>query len=173
MNPIKNDQSYPVSFAEPKTDKGLIYSAIILLFCFAFVMFFIILSVLIRGDYQGGRADYQGTGNFAGLIGGFFCCTGLPLIGCATLWIILNKKKKKLKVDRDQWMMIHIIHFAKQNSGRISIPDIIVNLQVTAEDAKKVVDELVLKGVLQVMVTPSGALVYQLTGLDENQAMSI
>ncbi len=149
------------------------YTAITLLACFAAAMFFIILGVILKGDYQGGRPDYEGKGNIGGLIGGFFCCTGLPLAACIVLWVTFRKKKKQRMADRNQWMMFHSVQLAKQNHGRLSVPEMIINLQVSADDAKKTMDELVTKGLFEVMITPSGGLVYQLISFDQDKAVSV
>lgn len=173
MSPEPQEFKYPITFSGQKNNIFLMHTAIVVLICFAITFFFIILGIILKGDYQGGRPDYEGTGNLGGLIAGFFCCTGLPLAGCAALWITIRKKKNQQLEERRQWMMFHCVQLAKNNQNRLSVPEIIINLQVSADDAKKTMDELVTKGLFEIMITPSGALVYQLTGFDRDKAVSV
>lgn len=170
---MDKETTYPVRYRETLSNKVLFYTGIILLACIGLVMLFTIVTVFIQGEYKGGNPDYQGKGDLGGLIFGFVCCSGVPFAGSAFLWITLKKRKRQMETARSEWIHYHIINYTKMNKGRVSVPDIILNLQISSEEAKNAADELVVKGVLEVMITPSGAVVYGLSGYDQEQAITL
>ncbi len=170
---MEKDAYYPVRYQPAADNKALFYTGIIILACIGLVMLFTILTMIIQGEYKGGNPAYQGEVDLGGIIIGLVCCSGVPFAISAFLFFTLRKRKRQIENAKVEWIHFQIINYAKKNKGRLSIADIMINLQISSEEAKKSVEELVIKGILEVLITPSGVIVYGLSGYDQEQATSV
>jgi hypothetical protein len=88
---------------------------------------------------------------------------GLIIVGLLPAFfgiILLIKLKKEQKIfDKDQ-IENTLFQLAKKNNSKLTTADIAMNTTLSTIEAKKIMDELCLKGIAEIMVSESGVIVY-------------
>ncbi len=141
-------------------NSALWWIGIILLVGCALTMISIIAVAYLKGEYQGGNPDYKGTGNLGGLVFGLFCCGGIPMTAAFVLFFMMKRQKKAAILQKENFYEHQIFYLARSRNGRITITEIVMELSISAEEAKKIMDQLVVKGFCELRLAESGTLVY-------------
>ncbi|GAB4342028.1 MAG: hypothetical protein OHK0038_21810 [Flammeovirgaceae bacterium] len=90
---------------------------------------------------------------------------GLFPAGIGYFFLSRQTKRRKEKLDAD--IEINLVRLAKQKNGRLLVPDVVSSLGVTTNVARKMLEDLNLKGVFEVEVTPDGVIEYRLSGYSD------
>lgn len=148
---------------------------IILLTGFALTMISVIAVAYLNGEYQGGNPDYKGTGSLGGLVFGFLCCGGIPITVVFVLFLLMKRQKKAAVLKKENYYEHQIFYLARSHSGQITITEIVMELSISAEEAKKIMDRLVVKGFCELRIAESGTMVYRFQDFsgDKNNAQPV
>ena len=74
--------------------------------------------------------------------------------------LLEEKSREKIKESKERKVEKAILAFAKQNKGFVSVSNAALEADITMEEARKLLDELVKNGFAQMEVKPSGTLMY-------------
>jgi hypothetical protein len=109
------------------------------------------------------RSDAD-AGSFATL-GALFVAVGLPALGGLAL-LRRRLRSQRLSGDRterlrQQTLEAEILRFAGRHEGKLTAVEVASDLGVRVEEAKRVLNELMVRGQADIEVTDSGVLVYR------------
>jgi hypothetical protein len=138
---------------------------IILLSGFALTMASVIIVAYLNGEYAGGKPDYKGSGSPGGLAFGLICCGGFPFLTSAVLYFMMKKQKAANQLQLQQYLEHKIFYFARSQNGQVTITEIVMELGISADEAKKLMDNLVVKGFCEMQIAESGTIVYKFNDL--------
>lgn len=161
---METPPSFPVAYKESAINKGAFYFAII----FFGLMALFMISVLIEMFF-----DEQKTRDIGFFVFGFLVCAGIPMAISLFFALLLRKQLRVRQEQRQLWVDNQLIRLCQYLQTPISVPDIMLNLTLNAEEAKTAADRLQQKGVLEIQITPSGAIVYRLSGFDKQKAEDV
>jgi hypothetical protein len=83
-------------------------------------------------------------------------------------YFFLFRQNKRLKELKDTNIEVSLVRLANQKKGKLLVPDVVASLGVTTNVARQMLDELNLKGVFEIEVTPDGVIEYRLHGYSDN-----
>jgi hypothetical protein len=120
-----------------------------LLIIFGLMMIFGSIIKITRPDPK-----YSLEANIAGMvIAGF-----IPL--AAGLYLLLTTLKKNRTAEKDE-LENTILKLAKANKGKLTAGEVAMSTSLGMEDAKKYLDSLCIKGIVDLFISESGINVYQ------------
>lgn len=169
-----------------KPSPVLLWVAAVFLLIYGSFFFIAFLGDLISGNYEGGKEDRKqtelvlkdstGTQKKAKdtslgviLAMGFVC--GIIPLGLSGLCIVsIQRKKRRYGELMSTWLETSILKYASARDGRMTTQDVAVEFQIGFTDAKKHLDQLVIKGVAEILVSESGEMIYAVHGFGEDKS---
>ncbi len=176
--------AYPGKPAKPSS--ALLWVAAVFLLIYGSFFFIAFLGDLIGGNYEGGKADRlqkemilkdsTGTQKKAedtslGIIlaMGFVC--GIIPLGLSGLCIVsIQRRKKRYGEMMSTWLETSVLKYASTRDGRMTTQDVAMEFQIGFTEAKKHLDQLVIKGVAEILVSESGEMIYAVHGFGEDKS---
>lgn len=133
--------------------------------------FFIIMTAadFITGEYVGGSPGTTDDTKLSTLIGLFGCCGLLPLSMAGVLFFIVKKKKAAFRVEMNIWFESRILKQAVSSAGRLTAAEAAMANAISINQAKTLLDELVVRGVAEMLISESGTIVYKIHGIGEDK----
>ncbi len=178
-----------VSGYEPKPQKpSTVLLRISAVFSLLYGLFFFsaFIEDLVTGNYEGGKAhqmrketpaaDSSRTDNSAedtsfGVVLGLFLTCGVLPIGLSVFnFYVIQRRVKFYRLQTDAWFENALLRFASRNNGRLLIPQVTEEFQIGVSESKKILDQLVVKNVAEILVSETGELVYLLRGFGDDQS---
>jgi hypothetical protein len=94
---------------------------------------------------------------------------GLPPLAIGLYFLIKQNKRNKEKLETD--VEVSLVRLAHQKKGKLLVLDVVSALGVTTNKARKMLDELNIKGVFDIEVTSEGVIEYRLQGYSERKEL--
>lgn len=80
---------------------------------------------------------------------------------------MVRKQQKQAQDEKQKAHARKIIHLARKNAGKVTVLDTAEYLDIDTEEARKLLQYMQLKGLLDLTYTPEGVMVYQLMTLNK------
>jgi hypothetical protein len=172
MNATVTNQNQNVQYPPVPRKPGVVlwWMALILSALFGLFFFVAMATDILSGQYVGGSPDYKGDHSLGiNITMGIVC--GLFPLGLAGL-IIYNLFRKKRKYDDELalWLETCILRFSARQNGRITAQETAMELSVSVMKAKEALEQLVTKGMAEVLVSDAGDVIYQIRGIGQDKS---
>jgi len=96
----------------------------------------------------------------------------LLLLGIApllTAYFVGRKNSKKRNLKKRHKQESSLLKLAQDKQGIISVADVAINLQISADDAKQLIDHLYYRGIFELQITDNGASLYRLVDFSDEK----
>ncbi|RMH70189.1 MAG: hypothetical protein D6675_10325 [Gemmatimonadetes bacterium] len=93
----------------------------------------------------------------------------VPLGLCATIWYIIHQNRQKFKLEYAHWLENSLLKCALRREGRITATEAAVELDIQTQTAEAALDEMLHKGIADILVAETGTKVYKIRGLGEDK----